>query len=177
LVQMKKFDQLQSYTRNLIGEIESVNDIIQIDQPEIAALIQAKLVTAIQRKILFTHDFPSLGHIMTSSKTADLVRIFGNLIDNAFEEIHTSDQENRWVACKGWIDGNRFYFSITNPTLKLLTPTEQAQIFNSGFTTKMSTHSGLGLAITQSLLNNYKGDITVESENGKITFQFSIPIN
>jgi hypothetical protein len=177
LVKMKKFDQLQSYTRNLIGEIESVNDIIQIDQPEIAALIQAKLVTAIQRKIQFTHDFPSLGHIMTSSKTADLVRIFGNLIDNAFEEIHTLDPKDSWVACKGWIDGQRFYFRITNPIDKLLNLTEQAQIFKSGFTTKVGMHSGLGLAITQSLLNNYKGDITVETENQTITFQISIPIN
>ncbi|QGQ97782.1 GHKL domain-containing protein [Paenibacillus psychroresistens] len=177
LVKMKKFDQLQSYTHNLIGEIESVNDIIQIDQPEIAALIQAKLVTAIQRKIQFTHDFPSLGHIMTSSKTADLVRMFGNLIDNAFEEVHTLEPEEHWVSCKGWIDGNRFYFLITNPINRSLTSTEQAQIFNSGFTTKVGMHSGLGLAITQSLLNNYKGEITVETENHTITFQISIPIN
>ncbi|MEI7026204.1 sensor histidine kinase [Paenibacillus sp. y28] len=176
-VQLQKYDALKNYTQSLIGEIVTLNDLIQIGQPEIAAIIQAKMVEAINKKIELVHEFESMSKIASGVKAVDMVRIIGNLIDNAFDEVQQLPPDRRWIRCRGWLEGKQFHFAIVNPVTRPLTPEETKQMFKDGFSTKNGAHSGLGLPITKQLIVKYKGEIQVKPEAEQIQFHIMIPIS
>ncbi len=49
-VELEKYEELHQYTKTLVEDIGGLNDLIRIGQPEIAAIIQAKMVTAMNKK-------------------------------------------------------------------------------------------------------------------------------
>lgn len=55
----QKEDQMK-YMKELLEEINEVNDIIRIGHPAIAALIQAKFALAMRTKIDFHYEFTGL---------------------------------------------------------------------------------------------------------------------
>ena len=52
---------------------------------------------------------------------------------------------------------------------------DRDRLFEPNFTTK-SGGMGLGLAITKSILENYKGEISFQSEPGKTSFFLDLPL-
>ncbi len=176
-VELEKYEELHQYTKTLVEDIGGLNDLIRIGQPEIAAIIQAKMVTAMNKKIQLIHNIASMERIMTGAKSMDLVRIIGNLIDNAYDEVMELDAELRQVECRGWLEGKHFHFTVINPMRNALTEEEQASLFRAGFTTKTGqNHAGLGLAITQNLIHKHRGTISVDARDKQIEFHVSIPI-
>lgn len=176
-VELEKYEELHQYTKTLVDDIGSLNDLIRIGQPEIAAIIQAKLVTAMNKKIELIHHIDNMERFATGAKSVDLVRIIGNLIDNAFDEVMELDTELRRVECRGWLEDKQFHFTVTNPARETLTKEEQAAIFKAGFTTKKDhKHAGLGLAITKNLVDKHRGTIRVFARDKQIQFHVTIPI-
>jgi hypothetical protein len=175
-VELGKFDELKNYIEALTGEISTLNDLIKIGQPEIAAIIQAKMVEAINKKIQFIHEFAEISNITTGAKSVDMVRIIGNLLDNAFDEVLNLPLGKRWVECRGWIEGKQFNFAVANPATRTIDEKEKVQIFKVGYSTKDGSHSGIGLAITQNLIAKYRGDIHIDIELDRIKFHVKIPI-
>lgn len=176
LVDLGKHNELKSYTKDLIGEIREVSNIIHIGNPAIAALVQSKIAIALDKKITFEYEFSSLTKMEMGVKSLDLVIIIGNLIDNAFDEVLKFPVEQRRVRLKGWSkDGDLFI--VVNNYGRLLTPQEQINIFKPGFSTKSKReHSGLGLSIVKRRVEQHRGSITLScSEEEGITFQVIIP--
>ncbi|MBP3965661.1 sensor histidine kinase [Paenibacillus lignilyticus] len=172
----KKEEQLR-YMEELIEEINEVNDIIRIGHPAVAALIQAKLAQAMRTKILFDHHFTGLEGLSLGVKSVDIVKIIGNLIDNAFDEVSGLAPELRHVIVKGWSETGMLYVSVANLVQDDFDPARVNQMFGTGFSTKVGgEHSGLGLAVVKERIEFYKGTIDVKMVDGYIHFQLGIPM-
>lgn len=175
-LQLKKYEDLHRYTGELIGDIRQTNDIIQIGHPAIAAIVQSKLVIAMDKKIDFRHEFAPFGNLNLGVKSVDIVKIIGNLVDNAFDEVNRLPVQERWVELKGWYNAGNLFISVSNPG-RVLDEEERRKIFMPGYSTKESSeHSGIGLAVTKERVGYYKGTITVESDEEGTTFTVSMPL-
>ncbi|MGO4376324.1 sensor histidine kinase, partial [Paenibacillus sp. MCAF20] len=101
LAELRKTRELAAYTKELTGEIRLMNDIINIGNPAIAALIRSKISQAESHKIQFACSFSGLNMQEMGAKTLDVNRILGNLIDNAFDEVLKYPDEQRIVNLVG----------------------------------------------------------------------------
>ncbi|OPH58936.1 hypothetical protein BC351_21590 [Paenibacillus ferrarius] len=172
----KKEDQMR-YMKELIEEINEVNDIIRIGHPAIAALIQAKIALAMRTKIEFSYQFTGLEGLSLGVKSVDIVKIIGNLIDNAFDEVNKFPPGEREVMVNGWSESNHLTISVSNPVQPDFQLEDYNQMFSIGYSTKVDgEHQGLGLSVVKERIEYYKGTIEVSVEDGCICFQISIPM-
>lgn len=176
MMKMNKHEQLQRYMADLVKESHSVNNVILHNSPAIAAFIQAKSEVAVARSISFTHELSPTLTMETSIKSIDLVKMLGNLIDNAFEESDTLPAEQRWVKLSIQEVNETLIIEISNQG-RLLSPFEIQQMLLPGYTTKKACHSGLGLAIVNERIHFYKGTLTIQSSLEKGTLiRVTLPI-
>lgn len=176
MVSRGKYEQLQRYTDELIGEIKLINEVIQIGHPALAALIRSKIAIALARKVDLRYELFGLSDLLLGIKSIDLVKIIGNLIDNALDEASQLPADERWIELKGNMKDNKLLLTIRNPGRHI--PDEDLQqIFQAGYTTKdLIHHSGIGLSIVKERIEYYNGEIMVTSSEGRGTeFRIEIP--
>ncbi|UKS28838.1 GHKL domain-containing protein [Paenibacillus sp. HWE-109] len=172
----KKEDQMK-YMKELIEEINEVNDIIRIGHPAIAALIQAKIALAMRTKINFSYEFTGLEGLALGVKSVDIVKIMGNLIDNAFDEVNKFPLGERDVMVSGWSESSQLRILVSNPVQPDFQLDDYNQMFSIGYSTKgQGEHQGLGLSVVKERIEYYKGTIEVSVADGCICFQISIPM-
>ncbi|WP_167568839.1 sensor histidine kinase [Brevibacillus migulae] len=173
-------EELLQYTEDLTGHVSQVNDIVRIGNPAIAAIVTAKIVEASRNKIHFEHELIGFKDGSLGVKTLDIVRIISNLIDNAFHEVMKLPEQERKVVLKGYTNEDEVHISVSNVCAKAISQEEVQLFFQSGYSTKPSEdgkHSGLGLAIIQSLAGMYKGTVACDiSKEQQIEFQVTIPV-
>ncbi|WP_246067076.1 sensor histidine kinase [Paenibacillus koleovorans] len=176
MVRMRKMDELEKYTQELVGETSEINEIMSIGNPALAALVQAKCAIAVSLKIEFTYDCTGFNSRELGPKSIDLVKIIGNLLDNAFDEVVKLLQEQRFVRLECRIEQNELLITVHNKGTYI--PEDvQAKLFEAGFSTKAGTHRGLGLSIVKERLTYYNGTIKVQSDAVEgTTFQVKIPM-
>ncbi|WP_068775824.1 sensor histidine kinase [Paenibacillus sp. FJAT-26967] len=182
MVQLKKFDETKKYIHELVEETRLVNEMVHVGHPALASLISSKLTQSFMRKIHFTYDLDHLGGDLESIsglKSVDIVKILGNLIDNAFDEVSHLDVEKREVHLACQLKENHLIFHISNTTAEPISEDTLNAMFKSGYSTKTSgNHKGLGLAIVSQLVQRYKGSISVQvPEINKIQFTVILPID
>lgn len=177
MLQRGKIEEAKGYMHQLVGDSTEISDMLQIGHPTIAALIQAKLVQAGNRRIDLLYYFSEMERLPQGKFTFDLVRIAGNLIDNAMDECDEYPEDERWVEVSGWCEKDVFYLKVKNPC-SLLDITTVNKLFIPGFSTKQNEgHSGLGLAIVKEKVEYYKGKVEVlNEEEGSITFLVKLPL-
>lgn len=178
LVKMKKYDDLSSYTAELVGESIAMNQIININLPALSALIQAKTTQAYDRRIKFEYDISNLKSVQFGTvKSTELVKIVSNLIDNAFDAVSETDKPEKLVKVTGRIRGEQLTFTVGNNGNPIPEKLKQ-QIFEAGFSTKPLNrkNSGLGLAIVQKILAKHRGIIRVESDEEWTEFSVRLPL-
>ncbi|SDN52988.1 Sensor_kinase_SpoOB-type, alpha-helical domain [Paenibacillus sp. yr247] len=179
LVHLKEYTELDRYTSEIIGETTALNDIIQINVPALSAIVQSKVIQAVERKITFQHEVANLKQInLGAVKATDLVRIISNLIDNAFDAVSASKKEaDKEVRLIGFLEGNSLIFKVINNGDPI--PSEDLEsIFEPGYSTKkdMELHAGLGLSIVKKLVDKYGGTVHVSSSEKETIFTTSIGI-
>jgi signal transduction histidine kinase len=162
MLKMNKLEQLNSYMADVVKEAHSVDQVIHHSSPTLAAFIQMKMEMALSRSITFTYDVPKTIDIESSIKSIDLVKIMGNLIDNAFEESDTLPVEQRIVHLSILIADGTLRIEVRNHS-RLLTVTDKEKMLLPGFTTKKSGHTGIGLAIVHERVQYYKGTLSIQS--------------
>lgn len=163
------------YIEHIIGEIREVNDVIKVQDPCLSALLNTKLALAERYNIQFITNIETTIE-KTSIKSLDLVKILGNLIDNAIDAVIDQPQEFKIVRISLRKVCNKNVFEVFNPR-PVITPQQIEKIFKAGYSTKANSgHSGLGLSIVQEIAKKYKGEIVIKSdeENGT-TFTVVIP--
>jgi sensor histidine kinase regulating citrate/malate metabolism len=175
LAELNKSKELVAYTKELTGEIRLMNDIINIGNPAIAALIRSKISQAESYRIAFSCSFSGLNRLEMGLKTLDVNRMLGNLIDNAFDEVMKYAEDGREVELSGRQMDGFIEFCISNTCMNAH-EVKNKPLFEAGFTTKNDAHQGLGLFTVKSITEHYKGTIqvNVEAEN-RITFYIRIP--
>ena len=108
------------------------------------------------------------GSLVLKADKTHMNRLFTNLLANAVDACAGKDRCNIDISEK--IDGNFSIISIQDNGEGI--PEEMRQrIFTPNFTTKTSG-TGLGLAMCKSIVEQAKGDIWFETEEGKGTVFF-----
>lgn len=173
---IKNYDELQKYTNALVGEIRVVGELINIKDPALIALMQAKLTQAESLHIACEYDFRNMEQLKLSPvRATDMIKILSNLIDNAFDATLAWEEHRRKVRVTGDVVNHQLRFTVANTGPDI--PEEwRGSIFQSGFTTKpKGKNSGLGLHIVKHLVARYKGAVEVKSGEG--TTEFSVIIH
>ncbi|WP_274649666.1 sensor histidine kinase [Paenibacillus humicola] len=175
LAGLGKIQELQQYTAELTGDIRQTNEMINIGNPAIAALIRSKISQAEQLKIRLSTGFSDLGRLSLGVKSLDLTRLLGNLIDNAFDEVAALPEEERRISVEGRQRPGYQEFRVSN-VCRDLKKLEGKPLFDTGYSTKNGAHSGLGLSIVKSIVDHYKGTVRMEfDEPDTVTFVIRIP--
>ena len=101
-----------------------------------------------------------------------LQQVFMNLMLNGIEAMESSGGE---LTLKSQVQGSQMMFSV-NDTGAGLQNENMDQIFSAFFTTKPQG-SGMGLAISRSIVESYGGRLWAGDNDGRgATFHFTLPI-
>lgn len=133
LIATEQYEELRKFTDEMIGEVTIINDIININSPALAGLIQAKLTYASNHKIAFSYEISSMQ--LEFLKSTDLVKIISNLIDNAFDTVKALPEQERKVELTGYLEDDRLLFKVFSsgpPIPENLID----KLFEKGFSTK-----------------------------------------
>jgi len=143
-----------------------------IDDPSIQALIVAKQYQAKEKGIQFSLQEESQLNGTVSSVYQDvLLKVVGNLLDNAFQAVMHSPEVSLFMTDMGEdiiieVDDNGSGISAG----------QEETIFQEGYTTKTSNDNGKGLSIVQKAVHLLQGRIFIEpSELGGARFVVIIP--
>ena len=144
-----------------------------------AAPVSVELVDVddvIERSLLLVHEQLRLrgievelelcpDELLVLANPIQLEQVFINLLTNARDALADAKRKTIRIASSRDAERITISFSDTGPGI----PRElQQRIFDPFFTTKeVGTGTGLGLSITYSILKEYGGDISVESEPGE----------
>ena len=172
LVQQQEWSTLNEYLRKLLKEVSEYNDILKLDNPIIAALINSKISQANRRGINIKPDI-SASFSDFAAHSMDIVRILGNLIDNAIEAVVLN--EDKELSLEIFEKGSALICSVSNKyygSLQLLN-----KIFEPEFSTKADSHTGIGLYVSRQLAKKLNGTLEYHFNplDNIITFTLTIP--
>jgi two-component system nitrogen regulation sensor histidine kinase NtrY len=178
-------DRLKRHCRVVSEQIDVLSDIAQ-DFSMLAAVGLNELETIDVEKTLreslslYESANPHIGWEFHSTVGATaikasqphLIRAFNNLISNAVDAV--SDAANPQIKLTLFTEDNAVKINVSDNGVGI-PPDRLADIFQPRFTLKR-TGTGLGLTITQSIVNQLNGAISVSSIHGKGSdFTLSFP--
>lgn len=146
----------------------------QIHDSKVQAILLGKISKASEKKVDFVVDEnsslqPLPGHIGTSQ----LVTIIGNIIDNAFEAVATTNEMN--VSFFAVDLGHDILFEVSDSGIGI-TKDQMYHIFEKGYSMKGTKDRGYGLVNVQKVVSQLNGNIEIKNLNGGGTiFTISIP--
>jgi len=174
MLQNNQLQEAKNYMENLLGEIQSVSEVIKLKDPVLSALFNTKTAVAERLNITLNvrQETPLDG---LKLKPYEVVKIFGNLIDNAFEAVANEPIEFRTVKVSLKKFSFVFVLEVVNQR-PLIDPLDFDKLFEPSYTTKKN-HSGLGLAVVKQMVDQIGGEIIVKSSAEKGTsFSVVIPV-
>jgi signal transduction histidine kinase len=176
--------RFKRFTQTITEQIDSLSKIAS-EFSDFAKMPKTKfeetdLNSAIEHAInLFKYSTPvrfnfnSTGYRLIFADREQLHRVFINLINNSIQAIHVP--ENGIIDITIETTDNYHLIRFTDNGCGI--PKEKHQrVFYPNFTTK-SAGTGLGLAMVKSIIQNFQGEITFKSEEGKgTTFIIMLPV-
>ena len=173
LMEMKDYTEAQDYIEKVFNDIQRVNEALKTSNPAINALLQAKRLygekRGIEVKLYITSQFKEL-----KVPSWEFCRILGNIIDNGIYALGEK-KGHKTIEIELFEDLKVYGFRIKNNGPKIEEEIMD-KIFKVGFTTKEEKGEGMGLAISKEILNDYGGDIKVESNEQFTVFEGWISI-
>ncbi|QDZ84640.1 GHKL domain-containing protein [Priestia megaterium] len=171
------YNEAVKYIDFTCSDIIYTQELIKINNLPISALLNAKFEIAKSKKILFNLNINQQLPISLKIKSFELVRVLGNIIDNAIEEEMRSNKSEKKINIKidCFMDAY-LVISVWNKN-SFISQDTMRKICKEGFSTKDSfKNKGLGLSIVSKILRDYNGHLDIESsiENGT-TFSIFIP--
>jgi len=176
LIQMEMYEEAISYIENItMMQRELIGKIMKaVDEPAVAALLIGKAARAAELNVRFVLREGCLYSKADMPLPSELlVTVIGNLIDNAFEAMNQGEDYD--------VSKELLFGIYSRPGAVLITTDDtgigisrenQKHIFENGFSTK-GTGRGTGLYQVKSMVEEFGGTITVESQEG-IGTSFSI---
>jgi signal transduction histidine kinase len=173
------YDHAREYVQQILNETVSIEQAAEasvqvlegIKNPAVSSLLQSKMAICLAERISCTITISGSGQF-SFIKTYDLIKVLGNLFDNAIRATSYELEEDRYIRFE-WGQTNKeqyLYIENSGPTI----PKEKLQeIFQLGYTTKKDGEGGVGLAVVKSVTERYGGKIAVKSENGVTSFRIS----
>ncbi len=164
----KEVDVAQGFIQFLMKEIPD---------PIIAGFILGKVSLASELKIDLTIDRGSSFKDVPVEISRDmLVTIIGNLVNNAFEAVRESGNEEKTVSLFLTDLGKDLIIEVEDNGIGMDAKI-QNQILKPGFSTKKTnSNSGIGLSLAEKAINDLDGYLTFSSTKGEGTiFTVAIP--
>lgn len=141
----------------------------------VSAVLLGKLNRAHELGIKVTiHSNSELKTTLTEMQREGIVTILGNLLENAFDAVKKTNYDEQ-ISIFFTDIGHEIVFEIEDSGPGI--PEENVvNIFTNGFTTKEGAHRGIGLSLVQQILDQLRGEITLESSDlGGACFIIAIP--
>jgi len=172
LMELEEYEETTNYLNHLYGDIIKVGNRIKTKSVSVNALLQAKANEAEKKNIHFD--------LILKSQLTDIpigewefCRILGNLVDNGFEALGASDQEQKVLTVQ-------IYEGIKNIEVRVrnngpfIAETMTGKIFDAGVSSKKDkADHGMGLYIVKKLLEDEGHTINLEQE-GDVCFHISL---
>lgn len=173
LVKAGYTEEAMRYIREVYGEVRQTSSILQVGEPALVSLLQAKMGEAEAKGVRFSVQVdPQFRTIPVAAK--DLNRIIGNLLDNALEAAEHLEAGGRWVEVELSVEKNCYQIRVANGGE--IAEEARRHLFRSGFSTKTAGgHQGLGLYAVQTLAGRYGGLARAESRSGRTIFTVTFP--
>ncbi|RNB90058.1 GHKL domain-containing protein [Brevibacillus nitrificans] len=172
-------DLAKEYVEQLLQEtvsgekkMDTSSQVLEnIKNPAVSSLLQSKMEVCFAERISLSMNIKTVNQF-SQIKTYDLIKVLGNLFDNAIRATSYELEENRFIRVEWGQSENEHYLVIENsgPTI----PKDKLSgIFQSDYTTKKDGDGGLGLVIVKTVTDRYGGKIHVYSEDGVTRFRIS----
>lgn len=113
-------------------------------------------------------------HHKINCRRVQISQVFLNLLTNSYDAIE--NLEDRWIHIDARIDNEQFIFRIEDSG-RGISKDIQDKIFQPFFTTKdEGKGTGLGLSLSNAIIRNHKGTITLDNSSAHTCFIVSLPI-
>lgn len=169
LIQMEMYDDASSYIQNItMVQRENISKVMNaVGEPAVAALLIGKIARASELNVKFIlREGCCYSPADINLPSEMLITVIGNLLDNAFDAMNESID---------YKEHKELLFGIySKPEAVLITVDDTGSgiklkdidfIFENGYSTK-GEGRGTGLYQVKSMVENYGGKITVESQEG-----------
>jgi sensor histidine kinase regulating citrate/malate metabolism len=175
------YDLAKEYVEQLLQEtvvtekkVDSSSHILEmVKNPAVSTLLQSKMAICLAERITLSIDIQN-SNPFSRIKTYDLVKLLGNLLDNAIRATSHELEENRYIRLE-WGPSDDGEFLLIENSGPVIPPDKLEDSFQMGYTTKKNGEGGLGLTIVKSVTDRYGGTIRVNSDNGVTRFYISFP--
>lgn len=160
LLKTGKTEKALCYIEDLSHDVQITGQMLQINIPELSALLLAKMESAVTKNVSFKIILDSNLEGL-QIKPLELITIVGNLLDNAFDAVQTLPRGNRNVVFKVFETPKCFIFQTINHGY--ISKELREKIFQMGYSTKDGQDRGIGLSSVKSVVEKNKGKIIVNS--------------
>ena len=169
LIQMEMYDDASAYIQNItMVQRENISKVMNaVSEPAVAALLIGKIARASEINV----DFVLREGCYYSSADMNLpsemlITVIGNLLDNAFDAMNESPdyKEHRELMFGIYSRPDAVLITIDD-TGSGISEQDMEFIFENGYSTK-GEGRGTGLYQVKTMVENFGGKITVESQEG-----------
>lgn len=160
-------DEVQKYINFLNYSLKDIDEIINIDNKMLAAVIYSKFCEAENKKIDFSYSIETNTNNFIINEY-ELVEILSNLLNNAFEAVN--DSKEKIVYVKMGKEKEYNFIEVGNTGITIDTKNIN-KIFKRGFSTKNKNFRGYGLYNIKKILESYDGYVQVSVENRHTLFK------
>ena len=161
VMSLKGFSRLDATAEAHVDVVEGIENTLKVSQ---------NLLKKVSRVVKNYEDIPEI-----SCNLSQLNQVFLNLITNAVHAIEAKGQSGViWIKTRS--DRDYVYISIQDNGIGIK-PEAQKRLFEPFYTTKkFGKGTGLGLTISQKIVEDHGGHLQFKSQHGKGTvFQISLP--
>lgn len=169
LIQMEMYNEASSYIQNItMVQRENISKVMNaVNEPAIAALLIGKIARASELNVSFVLRegcYYSSADMNLPSEM--LITVIGNLLDNAFDAMNENgDYQAHKELMFGIYSKPGAVLITVDDTGSGISKEDIAHIFENGYSTK-GEGRGTGLYQVKSMVENFGGKITVETQEG-----------
>ncbi|WP_404451554.1 sensor histidine kinase [Virgibacillus necropolis] len=179
LLQLGKYDEAIDMIQEESTVHKDQNRILfdQIHDSNVQAILLGKISKASEKKVNFSIDEnSSLQTLPEHMGISQLATMIGNIIDNAFEAVESSNKNNEMNVSFFAIDmGHDVLFEVSDSGVGI-TEDQMDHLFKTGFSMKGNKNRGYGLANVQKVVEDLNGDIEITNRNeGGTIFTIFLP--
>lgn len=172
LIELDEFIEVGKYIKDIYGDIQNVSKFLKTSQPAINALLQAKTASAEKNDIEVELDIKSKLDLLPMDPW-EVSRVISNLIDNAIDSLMDLEKNRKlYISIHERIDKYTIVITDNGPKIP---ENIKNRIFEPGFSTKAKDEKGMGLAIVNNIVDDFKGTIRFDSSDAVTRFIIQIP--
>ncbi|SNT06906.1 two-component system, AgrA family, sensor histidine kinase AgrC [Anaerovirgula multivorans] len=161
--------EIKQYLDTVIEGIKSTDQLLNIKEPILTAIIYSKKFLAKEKGISFNIEFQ--GEIpQYPLEKHELVELLGNLLDNAIEAAEDSSVERAKIFLTLGKEENYSMIEVKN-TGGSIQQKHMDRMFERGFSTKKGKHQGYGLYNVKQIVDYYQGTIELSFDGGCTVFK------